>query len=64
MPASHYYAELNLEEGDALARLLKATHGEQPRYSPGTELYPWVDLQPDRRCRGASTRRTSTTPRS
>jgi hypothetical protein len=53
--ATHYYAELDLDEDGALARLLEATHGVQPRYSPATELYPWVDLQTDRKVRSIYT---------
>jgi endonuclease I len=32
-----------------LSGLLKSTHTTRPRYSPSTQLYPWIDLQPDRK---------------
>jgi hypothetical protein len=29
----------------ALQTLVINTHAETPKYSPGLELYPWIDLQ-------------------
>lgn len=52
-----YYAsiesgELNAEEMfQQLGKLLKTTHAHTPRYSPSTEVYPWIDLHPDRKLR-------------
>jgi endonuclease G len=40
-----YYAGVGLGE---LAALVTRTHRARPRYQPATELYPWVDLHPDR----------------
>src|SRR5437763_16124640 len=53
--ADAYYGDLDPAEPGALARLLEETHREQPHYSPATELYPWVDLQPDRKIRSIYT---------
>lgn len=44
-----YYAEIQLlaDAGDnfrALSALVESTHTTEPRYSPSTHLYPWVDL--------------------
>src|SRR5687767_9995904 len=50
-----YYADVDPEEEGALTRLLTETHLEQPSYSPARELYPWVDLQPDRKLRSLYT---------
>jgi len=50
--ANRYYAG---SDRDSLLRLLADTHREQPHYSPATELYPWVDLQPDRKVRSVYT---------
>lgn len=36
----------------ALSALLEATHTNRPPYKPAVGLYPWVDLQPDRKLRG------------
>jgi endonuclease I len=32
----------------ALSRLLESTHVGRPTYQPSRQLYPWVDLHPDR----------------
>src|SRR5436305_560436 len=53
--ADEYYADLDPAEPGALGRLLAETHREKPHYSPATELYPWVDLQPDRKVRSVYT---------
>jgi endonuclease G, mitochondrial len=53
--AESYYGDLDPEQGGALARLLEDTHRQRPHYSPATELYPWVDLQPDRKVRSVYT---------
>lgn len=50
-----YYADVDPEEEGALTRLLTETHLEQPSYSPARELYPWIDLQPDRMLRSVYT---------
>ena len=34
-----------------LSRLVTDTHKEKPAYSPTEHVYPWVDLQPDRKIR-------------
>ena len=52
-----YYSEVNVEELSPselfvkLSALLKATHTQQPSYSPSRYVYPWVDLHPDRQLR-------------
>lgn len=33
---------------DALAALVTSTHKKKPKYKPARELYPWIDLIPDR----------------
>ena len=33
---------------DALASLVTSTHKTKPKYKPARELYPWIDLIPDR----------------
>jgi len=53
--ADGYYANVDPDRPDAVARLLQETHHERPRYSPAIELYPWVDLQPDRMVRSVYT---------
>jgi endonuclease I len=50
--ADRFYAGVRL---DQLAALLRQTHNVQPRYQPVKELYPWVDLQPDRLIRSLYT---------
>src|SRR6185312_16891191 len=52
--AEQYYAGID-PEYDALSKHLESTHREQPRYSPATELYPWIDLQPDGKVRSLYT---------
>src|SRR5262245_62428865 len=52
--AEHYYAGLG-PSAAGLGTLLAETHRDKPRYSPATELYPWVDLQPDRKVRSIYT---------
>ena len=32
----------------ALSRLVESTHVGRPKYQPAQQLYPWVDLHPDR----------------
>jgi hypothetical protein len=44
LDADRYYAGVDL---DHLAGLVVGTHRDRPRYQPATQLYPWVDLQPD-----------------
>jgi endonuclease I len=53
--AAGYYGDVDPNEDGALAHLLEQTHRDRPRYSPATELYPWVDLQPDRKVRSIYT---------
>ena len=38
-----------------LGELVTQTHRQRPRYQPAVELYPWVDLQPDRSLRSLYT---------
>ncbi|MGE0422487.1 MAG: endonuclease [Reyranellaceae bacterium] len=33
---------------DELAKLVTSTHKKTPKYKPARELYPWIDLIPDR----------------
>lgn len=33
----------------ALSTLLRVTHTEKPAYKPARQLYPWVDLRPNRK---------------
>jgi endonuclease I len=47
-----YYTGVAL---DRLARLVTDTHRVRPRYQPATELYPWIDLQPDKTLRSLYT---------
>ncbi len=35
----------------ALAALVESTHVNRPKYQPSQQLYPWVDLHPDRMLR-------------
>jgi endonuclease G len=53
--AERYYAGVAL---DQLARLVTDTQRVRPRYQPATELYPWVDLQPDKTLRSLYTGHT------
>jgi endonuclease I len=53
--AAGYYGDLDPEQDGALAQLLERTHRDRPPYNPATELYPWVDLQPDRKIRSIYT---------
>ncbi|HEY1084626.1 MAG TPA: endonuclease, partial [Prosthecobacter sp.] len=51
-----YYEGIDwTQPGDALfarlSNLLKNTHKTQPRYRPAVEVYPWVDLQPNKKLR-------------
>jgi endonuclease I len=50
--ADRYYDGIGLEQ---LAALVSHTHLVQPRYQPVKELYPWVDLQPDKTIRSLYT---------
>ena len=52
LAAESYYGDV---ESGGLAQLLEQTHRDLPHYSPATELYPWVDLQPDRKLRSVYT---------
>jgi endonuclease G, mitochondrial len=52
--AEQYYTGVE-PSGTRLGTLLAETHLTKPRYSPATELYPWVDLQPDRMVRSVYT---------
>lgn len=36
---------------DALGDLLRKTHKNKPKYKPATNVYPWVDLQPNLKIR-------------
>jgi endonuclease G, mitochondrial len=52
----HYYADVpnNLNPSDFYWRLnglLEDTHANQPRYKPNKHVYPWVDLQPNKKLR-------------
>jgi endonuclease I len=52
--AAGYYR--GLEPGfAALSALLESSHGVRPSYKPALELYPWVDLQPDKVLRSVYT---------
>ena len=45
-----YYEPLDAAVNFAtVSDLIRSTHRLQVRYSPSRELYPWVDLQPDKR---------------
>lgn len=52
-----YYASIDADELDSeemfqqLSELLKTTHTNTPRYSPSIQVYPWIDLHPDRKLR-------------
>lgn len=52
-----YYKDIKIDELSAselfnkLNALLKATHTRQPAYAPSRQVYPWVDLHPDRQLR-------------
>ena len=51
-----YYADVpdNLEPAELyqqLSTLLDDTHVSQPKYKPSKHVYPWVDLQPNRKLR-------------
>jgi len=52
--AEQYYAGLEPDAAQ-LGTLLAETHRDKPHYSPATELYAWVDLQPDRKVRSVYT---------
>ena len=52
--AEQYYAGAD-PEYKTLSTLLESTHRKRPGYSPAAELYPWVDLQPDRKLRSLYT---------
>lgn len=54
--AADYYADIDAgasgaELFRALSALLKETHETKPAYKPASEVYPWVDLHPDRKIR-------------
>jgi endonuclease I len=51
-----YYRDIDTHAGpaelyDALSRLVSSTHTTRLRYQPSRLLYPWVDLQPNRKLR-------------
>ncbi len=51
-----YYANVpdNLDPAELyqhLSTLLDETHANQPRYKPNKPVYPWVDLQPNKKLR-------------
>lgn len=51
-----YYTDIptNLNPAEfykRLHKLLEKTHTTQPRYKPATQVYPWVDLQPNLKLR-------------
>ncbi len=53
---TQYYADVpnNLTPAEfykRLHKLLEKTHTTQPRYKPTTQVYPWVDLQPNLKLR-------------
>ncbi|HEX8854480.1 MAG TPA: endonuclease [Thermoleophilaceae bacterium] len=55
-----YYADVSngldpAQLFQALSRLVSDTHRRQPEYRPHVEVYPWVDLQPDRTLRSIYT---------
>ena len=52
--AAGYYGDLEPSFA-ALSALLESTHGVRPSYKPALELYPWVDLQPDKVLRSVYT---------
>jgi len=63
------YFDADTDQGDAdryydgvtvaqLSTLLTRTHRDRPRYQPAKELYPWIDLQPDRKIRSLYTGHT------
>ena len=53
--ATGFYGDVDPEQDGALAQLVEHTHRDRLRYSPAKELYPWVDLQPDRMVRSIYT---------
>src|SRR6476619_4313733 len=53
--AADYYDDQDPAQNSDIGELLEQTHRRRPRYSPATELYPWVDLQPDRKVRSVYT---------
>ena len=53
--ANGYYSGLDPEQNGTLAALLEETHRDRPHYGPATELYPWIDLLPDRMLRSVYT---------
>jgi len=52
--AEQYYAGLE-PSAASLGTLIAETHRDKPHYSPATEIYPWVDLQPDGKVRSIYT---------
>jgi endonuclease G, mitochondrial len=52
--ADGYYGEVE-PDFEALSALVESTHRQRPGYSPATELYPLVDLQPDGKLRSLYT---------
>ncbi|MDQ0373831.1 endonuclease I family protein [Cellulomonas humilata] len=47
-----YYGDVPPEQ---LGDLVRRTHARTPTYKPAREVYPWVDLQPDRKIRSIYT---------
>ena len=57
-----YYRNTNLSSNvsgdvlyDSLSKLVSSTHQTRLSYKPSRHLYPWVDLQPDRKLRSLYT---------
>lgn len=60
-----YYAGIDWSSGGQdlyrqLSAKVRDTHAQQPGYKPSVELYPWVDLQPDRTIRSIYSGKSST----
>lgn len=54
--ATAYYSEIPAHTTGrplfkALSQRVKSSHTHAPRYRPARELYPWIDLHPDRKLR-------------
>jgi endonuclease G len=54
--AQQYYAGIDDQAApealfEALTELLERTHQPRPKYKPLVQVYPWVDLRPDRKLR-------------
>jgi endonuclease I len=53
--AAAYYADTSQEQ---IGLLITTTHQHRPTYQPSREVYPWVDLHPDRTLRSLYTGQT------